>query len=173
MAGLLDVLAAFKGGRPALPKLPERPPAWDPDIPVNGSPILANLVRIMQYREPRLSRLVTKVQSAPTPALIEDLNRSGFNMNDFDRTDIAGAYGIRDRDIFIRPGNSLKRQPTTRKADEANDPPSIQQILFHEFAHAKGANEGDAQMLHRGMDPTLHSLMYNRIVKRLYPKGIR
>lgn len=90
-------------------------------------------------------------------------------MNDFDKTNIAGAYGVRDHDIFIRPGGGLKRTPTVRKADEANDPPSIQQILFHEMAHAKGANEADAQMLHRGMNSDLHAVLYDKIIKRLFP----
>ena len=169
MAGLLEALANYKHPGTTLPRLPPHPESWTaPQIPVMGNPILANLVFLLQQREPGLGRLVSKVQPGPTEGVIRDWTRAKMPIQDFDKYDLLGAFDPKKKDIYIQPGSMLNRTPTPgHHEDDGVDNPSLQQILFHEIAHAKGANETGARRVHRAMDPRLHEVLYNQIVRRL------
>ena len=163
MAGLLEALANWKRPGNDLPRLPPSPEILhEPQIPVTGNPILANLVFLLQQRNPRLGRLISRVQTGPTQEYLGDLRTLGIPDHKFDTNDVLGAYSPKKHDIYIRGDNTLDRLPA--KGDQF---PSLQQVVFHEMAHAEGANEAGAQRIHKAMDPRLHEALYRQIVRRL------
>lgn len=152
---------------PEYPPLPPRPenPYGQPDTPVMGSPQLARLVWSIMNQEPSLRSKVSRVQTGPTPALVDFIGDSKIPPEKFARTNVLGLYDLDAHDIWINPDMPVGGHKPGLESLRGNPREDMIATLVHELEHARGGDEMDARFkAYSTSQPTYDS--YRRMTER-------
>lgn len=132
---------------PLMPPLPPAPEIYKPEIQVEGaSPQIARAVWATANRHPDAKKNVRRVVAGPTPGLLDIFNMVKMPIQHFDKTNLKGLFEEGSRDVFVNPSVPL--------ADNRGDyVTSLVDVLAHEFAHARGADEPGARLVDSTIPP--------------------
>lgn len=126
---LLNVPPKERRIAPDQPLIPQHAPPFRPEPFVTGEDT-AQLVKELLQIAPELAGQFTGVNRGPTSGFLKMLLRDQVDPQQFNLTNILGAFSHKDRDIFLTPGPFMTEEEPIG-------------VLAHEMAHAIGKRHGE------------------------------
>lgn len=148
-----------------LPDLPARPAGFEPDIPVQGDPLIAKLVWQLSNENPELRRLVKSVNTGPTSGTMLRLRKSGIPQDQLDKTNLMGLFDTELRELYVNPKGNSRDMNQPELNDDYFYNPQILTTLIHEFAHAQGKDEVDARLAQMRQTPAEYKSHMGRALR--------
>lgn len=118
--------------------VPPVPRHYDPDPPVAGDQGFSKTAQKFLAQYPGLRKAISRIVQGPTSGSQGVMMHSGLRPEEFQGTNLMGVYNTKDKSIGINP---------------ALPPGRLEEILYHESAHAQGADERDARDVARRSKP--------------------
>jgi hypothetical protein len=134
------------------PPSPPHPGIFQADKPITGDPEFARTAERMMDLSPYVKEGVKSIMVGPTNTVIRDLERSGFEPQEFGLTNLAGqtaVSGPHKGEIAINPERALANQKGT---------------MVHEFTHvANPTLEDDENSVPETLRKFWHRLLQQRV----------